>query len=123
MANDHSIAWEYCKANHGRVVSGFTHLPDRADDERQRNRRRPATDGQMSSAKFLIPMDAQKDEDIPGIEHTGEEFENRLFTALIALLTEMTSRDTVFTSRDGFKLAMDVSVYTLIACAAAAKTL
>ena len=31
------------------------------------------------------------------------------------------ARETVYTSRDGFKLAMDVSVYTLLACTAAAR--
>ena len=32
------------------------------------------------------------------------------------------SRDTVHTSRDGFKLAMDVSVYTLFCTAAASQS-
>ena len=41
VANDHSIAWAIAQqimAEGG--VCGFSHLPDRPDDERQRNRRR-----------------------------------------------------------------------------------
>ena len=71
-------------------------------------------------------MDAQKDEDIQRVfEHTGEEFgkiDFLLHSIAFADRNDL-SRDTVFTSRDGFKLAMDVSVYTLIACTAAAKPL
>ena len=43
VANDHSIAWAIAKeilAEGGQI--GFSHLPDRPDDERQRNRRRVA---------------------------------------------------------------------------------
>ena len=43
VANDHSIAWAIAQqvmAEGGQC--GFTHLPDRPDDERQRNRRRVA---------------------------------------------------------------------------------
>ena len=43
VANDHSIAWAIAQvimAEGGEC--GFTHLPDRPDDERQRNRRRVA---------------------------------------------------------------------------------
>jgi DNA-binding MurR/RpiR family transcriptional regulator len=50
VANDHSIAWYISKeilAEGGQI--GFTHLPDKPDDERQRNRRRVAllTDPRM----------------------------------------------------------------------------
>lgn len=128
VANDHSIAWAIAKQiMEAGGECGFTHLPDRADDERQRNRRRVAqlTD-KYENAKFLIPMDAQKDEDIQrAFEHTGEEFgkiDFLLHSIAFADRNDL-SRDTVFTSRDGFKLAMDVSVYTLIACTAAAKPL
>ena len=43
VANDHSLAWAIAKeilAGGGQI--GFSHLPDRPDDERQRNRRRVA---------------------------------------------------------------------------------
>ena len=60
VANDHSIAWAIAKEilTEGGEI-GFSHLPDRPDDERQRNRRRVAqlTDS-APNAKFLVPMDA-----------------------------------------------------------------
>ena len=57
-------------------VCGFTHLPDRPDDERQRNRRRVSmlTDPQPS-AKFLVPLDVSNDEQIREVmERTASEF-------------------------------------------------
>ena len=128
VANDHSIAWAIAKEimNAG-AECGFTHLPDRPDDERKRNRRRVAklTD-QYENAKFLLPMDAQNDEDIRTVfEHAGEVFGeiDFLLHSIAFADRDDLARDTVETSRDGFKLAMDVSVYTLIACANAAKPL
>ena len=57
VANDHSIAWAIAKQiMEAGGECGFTHLPDREDDERQRNRRRVAqlTD-KYENAKFLDP--------------------------------------------------------------------
>ena len=126
VANDHSIAWAIAKQiMEAGGECGFTHLPDREDDERQRNRRRVSqlTD-KYENAKFLVPMDAQKDEDIQRVfDHTAEQFgkiDFLLHSIAFADRNDL-SRETVYTSRDGFKLAMDVSVYTLIACTAAAK--
>tara|TARA_R110002073_G_scaffold8027_13_gene44820 strand:- start:5684 stop:6535 length:852 start_codon:yes stop_codon:yes gene_type:complete len=126
VANDHSIAWAIAKQimDQGGEC-GFTHLPDRADDERQRNRRRVSqlTD-KYENAKFLVPMDAQNDDDIRSVfDHTKEQFgkiDFMLHSIAFADRDDL-SRDTVETSRAGFKLAMDVSVYTLIACTNAAK--
>lgn len=126
VANDHSIAWAIAtQIMDAGGQCGFTHLPDREDDERKRNRRRVAqlTD-KYENAKFLIPMDAQKDEDIQRVmEHTAETFGkiDFLLHSIAFADREDLARETVYTSRDGFKLAMDVSVYTLIACTAAAK--
>src|SRR5438105_9738702 len=69
VANENSIAWAIAKqilAEGG--LCGFSHLPDRPDDERQRNRRRVAqlTESQ-TSAKFLAPVDVSKDVDIKAI--------------------------------------------------------
>jgi len=126
VANDHSIAWAIAQqimAEGG--ICGFTHLPDRADDERQRNRRRVAqlTDPQPS-AKFLIPLDVSKDDDIQAVaRRAADEFGNLdfvLHSIAFASLDDL-KRDTVETSRDGFKLAMEVSVYSLLAVANATK--
>ena len=126
VANDHSIAWAIAtQIMESGGECGFTHLPDREDDERKRNRRRVAqlTD-KYENAKFLIPMDAQKDEDIQRVfEHATETFGkiDFLLHSIAFADRDDLARETVYTSRDGFKLAMDVSVYTLIACTAAAK--
>ncbi len=128
VANDHSIAWAIAQqimAEGG--LCGFTHLPDRPDDERQRNRRRVAllTDPQPS-AKFLIPMDAAKDDDIRAVmKKAGEEFgkiDFMLHSIAFASLDDL-KRDTIGTSRDNFKMAMEISVYSLIAVAQAAQAI
>ena len=77
VANDHSIAWYIAKeilAAGGQI--GFSHLPDRADDERQRNRRRVSmlTDSEPN-AKFLVPMDVSSDDQIAAVmDRAQQEF-------------------------------------------------
>jgi len=126
VANDRSIAWaiaEKIMAEGGQC--GFSHLPDRADDERQRNRRRVAqlTDNQPN-AKFLCPLDVSKDEDIAAImAKAKQEFgqiDFVLHSIAFATLDDL-KKDTVATSREGFKMAMDISAYSLLAVANAAK--
>jgi enoyl-[acyl-carrier protein] reductase I len=126
VANDHSIAWAIAQfvMSEG-AECGFTHLPDRPDDARQRNRRRVAllTDPEPR-AKFLLPLDVTRDEDIQSVmNRTAEEFGKIDFlvhSVAFANLDDL-KRDTVETSRDGFKLAMEISVYSLIAVANAAR--
>jgi len=128
VANENSIAWaiaERIMAAGG--VCGFTHLPDRPDDERQRNRRRVAklTDPH-DNAKFLLPMDVNRDADIESVmsetKQAFGEIDFLLHSIAFADRNDL-SRETLLTSRDGFKLAMEASVYSLIACTAAAKDL
>jgi enoyl-[acyl-carrier protein] reductase I len=126
VANDHSIAWAIAREiMAGGGVCGFSHLPDRPDDERQRNRRRVAflTDPEPS-AKFLVPLDVAKDDDIRAVvAKTKQEFgqiDFLLHSIAFASMDDL-KRDTVETSRDGFKMAMEISVYSLMACVNAAK--
>jgi enoyl-[acyl-carrier protein] reductase I len=126
VANDHSIAWAIAQqimAEGG--LCGFTHLPDRADDERQRNRRRVAmlTDP-APNAKFLLPLDVSNDEQIRSvIEHTAKEFGkiDFLLHAIAFASMEDLKRDTIETSRSGFLMAMEISAYSLIAVCNAAR--
>lgn len=120
VANDHSIAWaiaQYIMAEGG--LCGFTHLPDRLDDERQRNRRRVSmlTDT-AKNAKFLMPLDVTKDDDIRAVmERAKSEFgriDFLLHSIAFASLDDL-KVDTIETSRDGFKMAMEISAYSLIA--------
>jgi enoyl-[acyl-carrier protein] reductase I len=126
VANDHSIAWaiaQFVMAEGGQC--GFTHLPDRADDERQRNRRRVSmlTDPQ-ANAKFLMPLDVTKDDDIRAVmSRAAEQFGKIDFlvhSVAYAPLEDL-KVDTIATSREGFKVAMEISAYSLLAVANAAK--
>ena len=64
VANDRSIAWAIAKEimEQGGQC-GFTHLPDRADDDKQESRRcaSKCIDG-TSAAKFLVPRYHGRDE-------------------------------------------------------------
>ncbi|HEX3871941.1 MAG TPA: enoyl-ACP reductase [Pirellulales bacterium] len=126
VANDHSIAWAIAQfAMSESAVCGFTHLPDRPDDERQRNRRRVAllTD-EAPNAKFLVPLDVTKDDDIRAVmSRTAEEFGKIDFlvhSIAYAPLDDL-KVDTIKTSREGFKQAVEISAYSLIAVANAAQ--
>ncbi len=126
VANDHSIAWaiaEEIMRQGGEC--GFTHLPDRADDPRQRNRRRvkQLTD-QYPQARFLVPLDVQNDQNIAEVMQTTADIFGKIDFLLhsIAFADRADlNRDTIETSRAGFQLAMDVSVYSLIAVCNAAR--
>jgi enoyl-[acyl-carrier protein] reductase I len=127
VANDWSIAWFIAKAimDEGGVC-GFSHLPDRPDDERKKNRGRVAkcTDQYPKSTKFLMPLDVQKDDDITAImAKAKEEFgqiDFLLHSIAFATLDDI-KKETIACSRDGFKLAMDISAYSLLAVCNAAK--
>jgi enoyl-[acyl-carrier protein] reductase I len=128
VANDHSIAWAVAQkimAEGG--LCGFSHLPDRPDDERQRNRRRVALlTEKCEAASFLVPMDVSKDGDIKAVmDHAQQEFgaiDFLLHSIAFASLDDL-KRDTVETSRDGFKMAMEISTYSLIAICNAARNI
>ena len=129
VANDRSIAWAIAKTimEEGGTC-GFSHLPDRPDDERQRNRHRvvKCITGYEDQVGFLKPMNVQNDEDIAAfMEHAGQEFGSIdfLLHSIAFADRDDLKRDTVDTSRDGFELAMDISVYSLIAVTHFAKPL
>jgi len=126
VANDRSIALAISKFimdNGGEC--GFTHLPDRPDDEKKKNHRRvvKAIDGH-ANAKFLVPLNVQDDANIAEVMKTAKEefgtIDFLLHSIAFASLDDL-KRDTVETSRDGFSMAMDISAYSLIAVANAAK--
>ncbi|MGD9645656.1 MAG: enoyl-ACP reductase [Pirellulales bacterium] len=126
VANDRSIAWaiaEFIMAEGG--ICGFTHLPDRPDDPRQRNRHRVnRLTESLSSAKFLMPLDVNNDEHIRAVvERAASEFgkiDFLLHSIAYAPLEDLKG-ETAACSRDGFKLAMEISVYSLLAVSNAAR--
>lgn len=128
VANDRSIAWAIAE----KIMSeggecGFTHLPDRDDDARKKNRRRVEKCLEKSDAgeaKFLVPLNVQNDEQIAEVMETTKEAFGKIDFLLHSIAfadRDDLSRDTIETSRAGFQMAMEISVYSLIAVANAAK--
>ena len=127
VANDRSLAWAIAEfvMNEGGVC-GFAHLPDRPDDEKKKNRLRVSkcTDKYPEKAKILGPMDVQKDDDIRAIMAAAKaeygQIDFLVHAIAYAKLDDL-KVDTIQTSRDGFNLAMEISAYSLIAVANAAR--
>jgi enoyl-[acyl-carrier protein] reductase I len=124
--NDKSIAWAIAERimNEGGVC-GFSYMPDKADDARQKNlgRIQKLTEGNPK-AKFLAPMDVTSDEQIAAVMSRAKEELGQLDFLLHSIAfapPEDLKGDTVATSRDGFKLAMEISAYSLIALTKAAR--
>ena len=120
VANDHSIAWAIAKhiLDEGGEI-GFSHLPDKPDDALQLNRRRVAqlTD-QEPNAKFLVPMDVSSDEQIAAvITRARDEFGTIDFLVHYIAYAPMEDLkgETTNCSREGFRIAMETSAYSLLA--------
>jgi len=129
VANDRSIAWAVAQEIiHQGGICGFSHLPDRPDDEKRKNRLRVSkcVDQYPDQTAFLEPLDVQCDQQIADFFKMVQEkmgaIDFLLHSIAFADRNDL-SRDTVETSRDGFKLAMDVSVYSLTSVTNAAKHL
>jgi enoyl-[acyl-carrier protein] reductase I len=126
VANDRSIAWAIADVvmREGGEC-GFTHLPDRPDDDKKKNRRRVEKCLQgCSNAKFLVPLDVQNDAQIAAVVDQAVATFGKLDFLLHSLAfadRDDLQRDTIETSRAGFKMAMDISAYSLIAICNAAR--
>ncbi|TWU00199.1 Enoyl-[acyl-carrier-protein] reductase [NADH] FabI [Botrimarina colliarenosi] len=126
--NKQSLAWAIAD----RVMAeggecGFTHMPDKPDDARKKNegRVRKLIDDQPN-AKFLVPMDVTNDEHIEAVVASCKENFGKLDFLLHSIAfapPEDLKKDTVDTSREGFKLAMAISVHSLMAITSATKDL
>jgi enoyl-[acyl-carrier protein] reductase I len=129
VANDRSIAWAIAQQimEQGGIC-GFSHLPDKPDDDKKKNRRRVQnlTDKYPQNVRFLMPLDVQRDQDIAALMATTKEqlgqIDFLLHSIAFATLDDL-KRDTIATSRDGFKLAMEISAYSLLAVVHAAREL
>ena len=120
VANDHSIAWGIAKAFHddGAEV-GFSSIESLVE-----RRVRPLAESIGST--FVEPADVQSDADIERVfERWGETHDHLdiLVHALAFAKREDLAGQFVDTSRDGFALALDVSAYSLVALARAARPL
>jgi enoyl-[acyl-carrier protein] reductase I len=126
--NKQSIAWAIADRimNEGGRC-GFSYMPDKPDDERKKNLGRitKLTDGNPQVA-FVHPMDVTNDEQIGQLMNVAREKLGRLDFLLHSIafaLPDDLKRETIETSRAGFKLAMEISAYSLIALANASREL
>ena len=126
VANDRSIAWHISKVllDQGAEI-GFTHLPDRPDDERKKSRGRvEKAIGGHPGAKFLVPCNVQDDAQIAevfaGAKETFGTIDFLIHAIAYANLEDL-KVSTMECSRDGFKLAMEISAFSLLAVANGAR--
>jgi enoyl-[acyl-carrier protein] reductase I len=126
--NKQSIAWAIAEQIlEGGGQCGFSYMPDKPDDERKKNLGRVSklTEGNPQ-VKFLQPMDVTNDEHIAELMNVAKDKLGRLDFLLHSIafaLPDDLKRDTIETSRAGFKLAMEISAYSLIALSNAARPL
>jgi enoyl-[acyl-carrier protein] reductase I len=120
VANDHSIAWGIARALHeeGAVV-GFSSVESLIE-----RRVRPLAESIGST--FIEPCDVQDDGQITAVFAKWAEANGSLDILVHALAfarREELEGEFVETSREGFALALDVSAYSLVALARAARPL
>jgi enoyl-[acyl-carrier protein] reductase I len=126
IANERSIAWAITEALHAEGAEmGFTHLPDK-DPARPKNENKVRKLVDPIGAKFVIPCDVTKDEDIDAafnkVRETFGTIDFVVHSVASAYPADLTG-PVYNCSRDGFKFAMDVSCYSLISMTGRAKPL
>ncbi len=113
VVNDYSIAWAISvKLLAEGAELGFTHLPGDKMERRVRKLADPA------GSKLVTPCDVQKDEDIARAFEAARQTYGTLDFVLHSIAfapTDDLKCPFVNASREGFKTAMDVSVYSLAA--------
>jgi enoyl-[acyl-carrier protein] reductase I len=124
IANDHSIAWAITQKLHEEGAEmGFTHLPDK-DPERPRMERRLRKLVEPLNARLIVPCDVQRDEDLDRVFALARDTYGPLDFVLhsVAYAPIEDLQGPVYNvSRDGFRTAMDISVYSLLAIARRAR--
>jgi enoyl-[acyl-carrier protein] reductase I len=125
VANEFSIAWHIARTLHEEGADlGFNHLPDR--DERKRMERRVRRLAEPIGAKLILPCDVSRDEDIAtffqAVRDTYGTIDFLVHSIAYAPAEDLRN-PCLMASREGFRIAMDISVYSLIAVARAAAEL
>lgn len=122
IANQFSIAWAITEKLHEQgAVMGFTHLPD---GERPKNEKKLRKLVEPLGAKFVMPCDVCDDSHIAAVmDRAAEEFGtiDFLLHSIAFAPPEDLTGPTYAASRKGFTLAMEISAYSLLAVAGAAK--
>ena len=120
LANDHSIAWGIAKALHreGATV-GFSSVEMLIE-----KRVRPLAE--QLGATFVEPCDVQSDEDISRVFARWQEAYGRLDILVHAVafaLKDELGGEFIWTTREGFRIAHDISAYSLVALSREARPL
>lgn len=114
VANNMSIAWAIAQEAHNQGAElGFTYL-----NEALEKRMRPLAESVGSS--LILPCDAGKDEDLDAVFAETEKKWGKLDFVLHSIaFAQREDLDGRFmnTSREGFRIAMDTSAYSLVAMA------
>jgi enoyl-[acyl-carrier protein] reductase I len=125
VANDYSIAAAIANYLHAEGADlGFNHLPDK--DDRKRMERRVRQVAEPLGAKLIMPCDVSKDDDVKTFFAKVKEVYGTIDFLLHSIAfapIEDIRCPTVQASRNGFQIAMDISVYSLIAVTRAAAEL
>ena len=113
LANDHSIAWALSESLYAAGAElAFTHLPSQSNERRVRNLVEP------KGAKMIYPCDVQNSEDIVRtfdmVKSTYGRLDFLIHSIAFAPPLEL-KNPYVNMSRAGWHLAMDISVYSLVA--------
>lgn len=113
VANDRSIAWNISEALFAEGAElGFTHLPG------ERNERRVRQLVEPHGAKMLTSCDVTKDEAIDNVFAQAKSTYGTidfLVHAIAFAPTQELRNPYYMISREGWKLAMDISAYSLVA--------
>ena len=111
VANDYSIAWAISQKLLAEGAElGFTHLPGDKMERRVRKLADPA------GARLVTPCDVQKDEDVARVFDEARETYGTLDFVLHSIAfapIDDIKCPFVNASREGFKTAMEISVYSL----------
>jgi len=120
IANDHSIAWAIAQALHREGAElAFTYVGEGIE-----RRVRPLAES--LGVRVVLPCDVTKDEDVAAtfeaLRTAWGQVDIIVHAVAFALRDELKGRF-IHTSREGFRIALDVSVYSLIAIARGAEPL
>lgn len=120
VANERSLAWAIAEKLHaGGAELGFTYW-----GEKMEKRVRPLAES--VGAKFIENCDVSVDQDIDGLfsklKNQWENLDILIHSVAFANREDLEGRF-VETSRDGFRMALDVSAYSLVALAKRAEPL
>jgi enoyl-[acyl-carrier protein] reductase I len=115
VANDRSIAWAMSESLYAEGAElAFTHLPSPSSE------RRVTRLVEVQNPKMVVPCDVQKDGDLEKVFKTVEQTYGKLDFLIHSIAfapPDELKKPYLQTSRAGWHLAMDISAYSLVACA------